>query len=380
MSNSSEKARQDLALPVVIRPDIFRQFAPLLVLWQKEMGRHDLPWQKTRDPYKVWLSEIMLQQTQVSTVKMYYQRFLEAFPSVQDLAAADEAQVMGLWSGLGYYSRARNLHRCAQIIEQQYGGVFPEGFDALMALPGIGRSTAAAIAAFCFGARVSILDGNVKRVLTRVLAFGEDISSARVDKVLWEVAQSLVPTMAFIRKNGGVHLTMSAYTQGLMDLGAGICLPRRANCLVCPMEKICQAHRTGLELCFPNKTRKVKRSVQSGYLLWLASPLGVWLMQRPSRGIWGGLFSMPVFETQAQRDAVIQALNVQPQALPAFKHVLTHMDWILQPHLVELNAQQVKNLPAAISGLQGQWFTRNQWTTLGLPAPIRRLLEMSSDL
>ncbi|HSV44995.1 MAG TPA: A/G-specific adenine glycosylase, partial [Ramlibacter sp.] len=192
-------------------------FSARLVRWQQAHGRHGLPWQGTRDPYRVWLSEIMLQQTQVSAVLGYYDRFLERFPGVASLAAAPLDAVLGLWSGLGYYSRARNLHRCAQLVVSQHGGSFPAEAVQLQALPGIGRSTAAAIAAFCFGERVSILDGNVRRVLTRLLAFESDLAQAASERVLLAQAQALVPRQA---------ARMPAYTQGLMDLGATVCLPR----------------------------------------------------------------------------------------------------------------------------------------------------------
>ena len=186
--------------------------ATQVVQWQAVHGRNHLPWQQTRDPYRVWLSEIMLQQTQVTTVLGYYERFLQAFPDVASLAAAPEDDVMALWSGLGYYSRARNLHKCAKAVMAEHGGAFPRSAEVLATLPGIGRSTAAAIASFCFGERAAILDANVKRVLTRVLAFGEDLSSSRNEKVLWAMAEDLLPTQ-------DLQHSMPRYTQGLMDLG-----------------------------------------------------------------------------------------------------------------------------------------------------------------
>lgn len=358
---------------------IANRFASSLVMWQQVHGRHDLPWQQTRDPYRVWLSEIMLQQTQVSTVLNYYPRFLALFPDVQALAAASQDEVLGLWSGLGYYSRARNLHRCAQVVVQEYGGEFPAQMALLMELPGIGRSTAAAIAAFCFDERVSILDGNVKRVLTRTLGYGEDISTTAADRELWTLAQMLAPKPALVRKYQNASMTaMASYTQGLMDLGASLCQPRRTQCDLCPVAQVCRAHQSGTELAYPVKTRKVKRSVHSGYLLWLVSPLGVWLAPRPVRGIWGGLYSMPVFESVQQRTDVINVMGAeQVTELPVFKHVLTHMDWMLQPAMVRLSRRQALNLPTVLQELQGSWFTLQEWPALGLPAPVRRLLEMA---
>ena len=209
-----------------------------LVAWQRAHGRHGLPWQGHADPYRVWLSEIMLQQTQVSTVLAYYDRFLQRFPDVATLAAAPLDEVLALWAGLGYYSRARHLHRCAQAVVDLHGGRFPASAEGLQTLPGIGRSTAAAIASFCFGERVSILDGNVKRVLSRVLAFEGDLAEPRQERGLWGLAQALVPEDA---------ADMPAYTQGLMDLGATVCLARSPNCLLCPLAEPCVARAAGVQ-------------------------------------------------------------------------------------------------------------------------------------
>ncbi|RYY63298.1 MAG: A/G-specific adenine glycosylase, partial [Comamonadaceae bacterium] len=205
-----------------------------VVRWQRSHGRQGLPWQQTRDPYRVWLSEIMLQQTQVSVVLGYYEKFLARFPDVQALGAAPLDDVLGLWSGLGYYSRARNLHRCAQEVVEKHGGAFPGSAALLETLPGIGRSTAAAIAAFCYGERVAILDGNVKRVLARVLAYDGDIATGGGQRGLWDQASALVPEQS---------ADMPAYTQGLMDLGATVCLARNPSCLLCPLEPSCEARR-----------------------------------------------------------------------------------------------------------------------------------------
>ncbi len=260
--------------------EVLHGFAPTLVRWQRAHGRSHLPWQNTQDPYRVWLSEVMLQQTQVATVLGYYQRFLDRFPTVADLAAAELDEVFGLWSGLGYYSRARNLHRCAQAVVLEHGGRFPASAQALQGLPGIGPSTAAAIASFCFGERAAILDGNVKRVLTRVLGFGSDLSSAAAERELLGLARSLLPADAS---------DMPAYTQGVMDLGATVCLPRKPQCLLCPMQALCAAHRQGQPERYPVKSRKLVRKRLSLWLLWAVRQDGaVWLQRRPARGIWGG--------------------------------------------------------------------------------------------
>ena len=230
-------------------------FANEIVRWQQSHGRNSLPWQNTRDPYRVWLSEIMLQQTQVATVLAYYDRFLQRFPRVDDLAAASEDDVMSLWSGLGYYSRARNLHRCAQDVMALHKGQFPASAEQLQTLPGIGRSTAAAIASFCFGERVAILDGNVKRVLTRVLGFSGDLAQVAQERALWSLATELLP-------HEDLAQAMPRYTQGLMDLGATICTGRQPKCLLCPVQALCRGRAQGNPEQYPVKTRKLKRSAQ----------------------------------------------------------------------------------------------------------------------
>ena len=211
------------------------EFARTMVDWQRLHGRQSLPWQNTQDPYRVWLSEIMLQQTQVSTVLDYFPRFLARFPTVAELAAAPQDDVLALWSGLGYYSRARNLHKCAQEVVARFGGQFPKQAELLQTLPGIGRSTAAAIAAFCFQERAAILDGNVKRVLTRVLGFAEDLALQKNEKALWSLAQDLLPDKP---------KDMPRYTQALMDLGATVCLPRKVQCEAVPRECHLSGQRT----------------------------------------------------------------------------------------------------------------------------------------
>ncbi|MFT4192567.1 MAG: A/G-specific adenine glycosylase [Comamonas sp.] len=336
-------------------------WAGRLVAWQRSHGRHGLPWQHTRDPYRVWLSEIMLQQTQVATVLDYYPRFLQRFPSVAELAAAPLDDVLALWAGLGYYSRARNLHRCAQEVVDRFGGAFPASVELLETLPGIGRSTAAAIAAFCFGERAAILDGNVKRVLARVLAYEGDLAEARPTRWLWEQATALLPARAE---------DMPAYTQAQMDLGATVCTPRKPACGQCPVQDLCQAWRLGEPLRFPVKSRKLKRSAQSLWLLWLRRGDGaVWLSQRPVPGVWAGLFCLPLFDTAADLAASLgRALGDTVWRFhPAFLHVLTHKDLHLHP--VELAWPDVGDPP-----VPGRWVLPAERVALGLPAPVGRLL------
>ena len=342
--------------------------ATLLVTWQQQHGRHALPWVGSRDPYRVWLSEIMLQQTQVATVLGYFERFLARLPDVAALAAAHQDEVLALWSGLGYYSRARNLHRCAQVVVQQHGGRFPANSQALAALPGIGRSTAAAIAAFCFGERCAILDGNVKRVLTRALGFGDDLAGARHERALWLLAEAQLPAR-----------DIEAYTQGLMDLGASICSSRRPACDACPLAETCVARAEGRPEAYPVKTRKLKRSKRAHALLWLDHQDQVWLVQRPQTGVWAGLWTLPEFDTEHSLWALAEQADWPGQGRPraTVKHVLPHFDWALTPcHWAlpgRLGAAQRQAVEASLPA--GRWVAREAALTMGLPAPIRRLLQ-----
>ena len=343
-------------------PTTHGDLAAQVVRWQKIHGRNGLPWQNTRDPYQVWLSEIMLQQTQVATVLDYFARFLKRFPDVQSLANASQDDVLALWSGLGYYSRARNLHACARQVVALHGGAFPGSADVLQTLPGIGRSTAGAIAALCFGERVAILDGNVKRVLTRGLGFAADLAVAANERALWDAATELLPRRDLMQ-------AMPRYTQGMMDLGATVCLARKPMCLVCPVSNLCVARQAGDPENYPVKTRKLKRSSQSLWLLWAQTTDGyVYLQKRPTPGVWAGLYCFPLFE---DREALLQAVpkrwHAALQDAPAFKHVLTHKDLHLHPVRVQLPA-------AALAKLEGGWFAAGEWPQVGLPAPIKKLL------
>jgi A/G-specific adenine glycosylase len=348
------------------------RFAQDIVAWQKRHGRNSLPWQNTRDPYRVWLSEIMLQQTQVVTVLDYYARFLDRFPTVAELALAEPDDVLALWSGLGYYSRARNLHRCAQDVVALHGGQFPRSSVQLQTLPGIGPSTAAAIASFCFAERVAILDGNVKRVLTRVLGFTADLSLGKNEKQLWAIATSLLP-------ENNLNQTMPRYTQGVMDLGATICTARKPQCLICPVQGICKGFAQGQPEKYPVKTKKIKRSVEHLSLLWAQKPDGsVWLERRPVSGIWGSLYCLPIFESQESLVAFLPARSrTRIQVLPSFKHVLTHKDLHLSPVMAGFSVSQ--KMPSNATASSGRWVLPGQWQAIGLPAPIRKLLGNEPD-
>ena len=342
-------------------PDI----AGRLVAWQRRHGRHDLPWQNTRDAYRIWLSEVMLQQTQVTTVLDYYPRFLARFPDVARLAAAPLDDVLAQWSGLGYYSRARNLHRCAQVVMAEHGGAFPRAAAALAELPGIGRSTAAAIAAFAFGARAAILDGNVKRVLTRVLGYGEDLALAANERELWQHAEALLPARGIER-----------YTQGLMDLGATLCRARAPDCVACPLAADCVARREGQPERYPVKTRKTRRGQRANAMLWLVHRDRWWLMQRPAQGVWAGLWTLPLFDSAAELEAITTNWPGSEQTLPAIDHALTHFDWHLLPIRRTLPSRTAAAALRAIEAAlpPGRWFSGDEALSLGLPAPVRKLI------
>ena len=339
--------------------------ATQVVRWQETHGRHHLPWQDTRDPYRVWLSEIMLQQTQVATALAYFARFIKRFPDIGSLAAAPLDAVLGLWSGLGYYSRARNLHLCAREVMACHGGIFPQTAHELQALPGIGRSTAGAIASLCFAERVAILDGNVKRVLTRVLGFEADLVKTANQRDLWNAATELLPTQ-------DLWHAMPRYTQGMMDLGATLCTAKKPLCDVCPIARGCVARSLGQPERYPVQSRQVKRSAQSIWLLWARSAdAGVWLSQRPTPGVWAGLYCFPLFD---QRESLVAAVlpryRSKLQDGPAFIHVLTHKDLHLHPVQVQLPR-------TAMTHSGGAWVEADQWPGLGLPAPVRKLLLQS---
>jgi A/G-specific adenine glycosylase len=346
------------AAPALSVPSV--PFAQLVIRWQRQHGRHGLPWQGTRDPYRVWLSEVMLQQTQVSTVLDYYARFLQRFATVAELAAAPLDDVFALWSGLGYYSRARNLHRCAQAVVADHGGEFPRTSQALALLPGIGRSTAAAIAAFSFGERVAILDGNVKRVLSRNIGFADDLATAPAVAKLWAAAETLLPKR-----------DVNVYTQGLMDLGATLCTARRPSCERCPVATLCVAFASGEPERYPVKSRRLKRTQRENALLWLQQGERVFLVKRLAVGVWAGLWSMPEYPSTLALDEAVARWAGKGTWQPDVQHALTHFDWLLHPLRWQLPARA---RPSALPP-EGRWFSVDEALALGLPAPIRRLLQ-----
>ena len=338
-------------------------FATRLIAWQKKHGRHDLPWQNTVDPYAIWVSEIMLQQTQVGAVIGYYGKFMARFPTIEDLANATQNEVLQHWSGLGYYSRARNLHKAAQRIFADFNGQFPQDFEAIQSLPGIGRSTAAAIAAFAFHQPQTILDGNVKRVLARHFLVEGWTSTPAIEKKLWQLAESLLPQQDMI-----------AYTQGLMDLGATVCTRSKPTCSVCPLSASCgalQEHRVAtLPTPKPKKTTPTKKTT----MLAILHHQQILLERRSEKGIWGGLYSLPEYETDADIRQIIQE-NFKAEidahrVLTPFTHVFTHFKLDIQPHAVEIRFLP-KSLPEKY-----HWHPLQEALQAAIPTPIRHILQI----
>ncbi|MDO1528318.1 A/G-specific adenine glycosylase [Fulvimonas sp. R45] len=342
--------------------------ADALLAWYDDHGRHDLPWQQAaadgrRDAYRVWLSEVMLQQTQVATVIPYFHRFVEALPTLRDLAAADEDRVLALWSGLGYYRRARFLHRAAQRCVERHGGELPHDFDALSALPGIGRSTAGAILAQAHGLRFPILDGNVKRVLTRYHGIHGHPGESAVEKQLWRHADAHTPAAR-----------VADYTQAIMDLGATVCVRSRPSCEACPLAAGCVARRDGLTAQLPSPRPRKALPERATVLLLLRDGRGrVLLERRGPQGVWSGLWSLPeAADTDAAwRAAQRHARIDDAQALAPFVHVFSHYRLVVEPLLFD----GATPLPGIADHPDLRWCDAGDLAALGLPAPVRGLLQ-----
>jgi A/G-specific adenine glycosylase len=344
-----------------------RLFAERLLAWFEIHGRHDLPWQRNPTPYRVWISEIMLQQTQVATVLAYYERFMGRFADVESLAAAPLDEVLHLWTGLGYYARARNLHACAQALVAHNDGEFPSDLEAMKALPGIGRSTAGAILALSRGQRHSILDGNVKRVLARVFGIAGDPSSTAVLTALWAQSEACTPT-----------LKVGAYTQAIMDLGATVCSRARPSCRVCPMSTDCVAALEGRQAELPGlKQRRTRGSHEATLLIAETGSTGsvaVLLERRPMAGVWGGLWSPPQFESEfAALDWCRREIGEpesRSQPLAPIHHAFTHFDLLLNPVRVRCRLNAVVQ-----EGDARLWYQLGNPPRIGLPQPIIKLFE-----
>ena len=336
-----------------------KSFASRIVRWQRQHGHHALPWQASRDPYRIWLSEIMLQQTQVATVIPYFGRFVARFPDLPSLAAAHEDEVLALWSGLGYYSRARNLHAAARAIVAQ-GGNFPASPGAIAQLPGIGRSTAAAIAALAFGQPCAILDGNVKRVLARHAGIAGWPGSKKTETALWQLAESHLP-----------HTAIEAYTQGMMDLGALVCTRSKPSCAACPVNADCIAHTQHRTAELPTPRPKKTLPEKQVQMLLLFDRGELMLEKRPSRGIWGGLWSLP--ELAFDADPAIHCRSrfgftaLTQQALPQLSHSFTHFKLHIRPVRLQL-------MPRHADSPGQAWLPLADALDAALPAPVRKLV------
>ncbi len=344
-------------------------FAKRLLKWFDQYGRKNLPWQKNITPYRVWLSEIMLQQTQVETVIPYFQRFIKAYPNVETLAAAKQDDVLHLWTGLGYYARARNLHKCAQTIVKEYDGTMPASVAELTSLPGIGRSTAGAISSIAFQQTAPILDGNVKRVLARFYAITGWPGNKKVEQALWEKAELNTPSKR-------TH----HYTQAIMDLGATLCTRTKPNCTHCPMEIDCLALKQGKQTDYPGKKPKKEKPTKHTQMLIIRSPSGELLLkQRPQKGIWGGLWS---FEELEQNEDAGQHLQTRYPHIasiehwPSFNHTFSHYTLVISPVLVTL-----KKHPYEIRETNSElWYNLRQPQQIGLAAPVKKLLQQVATL
>jgi A/G-specific adenine glycosylase len=338
--------------------------AAALLAWHATDGRHDLPWQQDRSTYRVWISEVMLQQTQVATVIPYFERFMARFPDVHALAEAPQDEVLHLWSGLGYYARARNLQRAAQTIVNEHDGEFPQEFAAVEALPGIGRSTAGAILSISSGQHYAILDGNVRRVLARVFGVEGRPGERAFEDALWRIAETQTPAADAGR-----------YTQAIMDLGATLCVRRNPRCSDCPLAQRCIAQGTGRQHELPAARRAPKRPTRQVVMLLARRADGsVWLERRPGAGIWGGLWAPPQFASREQAGERLPA-SAQIRALPIVEHAFTHFDLAIEPLLVDAAGPPDAVAEAGPGAIEGLWYNPRHPARIGLPAPVAELLE-----
>ncbi|MBD1576230.1 A/G-specific adenine glycosylase [Vibrio sp. S11_S32] len=349
------------------------QFSQAILQWYKNYGRKTLPWQQHKTAYKVWLSEIMLQQTQVTTVIPYFHRFLERFPTVNDLANAHQDEVLHLWTGLGYYARARNLHKAAKMVQQQYQGEFPLDIEQMNALPGIGRSTAAAILSSVYKQPHAILDGNVKRTLARCFAIEGWPGQKIVENQLWQIAEQHTPA-----------LDVDKYNQAMMDMGAIVCTRSKPKCDLCPVANMCQAKAQLRQTDFPGKKPKKVKPIKETWFVMLHYQGKVWLEQRPQSGIWGGLFCFPQHDTaevehQLDLRSITEPMINSKQVLTAFRHTFSHYHLDITPILINLTREP----SLVMEDKQGLWYNLPQQNNapvqeIGLAAPVKQLLHLLS--
>ncbi len=359
-----------------VHEDLSQQFQSAVLTWFDAHGRHDLPWQQGITAYRVWVSEVMLQQTQVATVIPFFERFMAAFPDVHSLAAADIDRVLHLWTGLGYYARGRNLHRAARLVCDEYAGVFPADVEGLAALPGVGRSTAGAIASIAQGRRAAILDGNVKRVLARYFAVPGWPGQSAVLKQLWQLSETLTPAER-----------VGDYTQAMMDLGATLCTRSKPQCPRCPLQQGCTAHRAGEETLYPGRKPRKALPRRHCWMLMLSNSEGqLLLQQRPPVGLWGGLWSFPEFASQAEALAQAKRWGGDPSAASSretFTHTFSHFQLQIAPVLVGIPKASgpVISEPKGLDSLAianeppSLWYCPAHPAVVGLAAPVKRLLE-----
>lgn len=335
--------------------------ANAVLRWHAQYGRHDLPWQHEPTPYRVWVSEIMLQQTQVATVIGYFQRFMERFPDVQTLAAAELDEVLHLWTGLGYYARARNLHKTAQLVCAEHAGHFPEDLDALSALPGIGRSTAGAILSLSMNRRGVILDGNVKRVLCRFHAIQQWSGETRTLKQLWQIAEATTPQQ-----------DVAVFTQAMMDLGATVCRRSKPVCESCPLQDNCQAFARELQAELPvSKPRKQLPEKKTFMVIYHQPAAGVLLQQRAATGLWGGLWSLPQCQDQEELESWLLKHGASAHdTWPSLRHTFSHFHLDITPVVVKADAA-----PRVMESAGSLWYPLDHSLTVGLAAPVKKLLD-----
>ncbi|WP_288062673.1 A/G-specific adenine glycosylase [Rodentibacter caecimuris] len=353
-------------------------FAESVLRWYDKFGRKHLPWQQNKTLYGVWLSEVMLQQTQVTTVIPYFERFIKTFPNLTALANASQDEVLHLWTGLGYYARARNLHKAAQKIRDEFNGVFPTDFEQVWALPGIGRSTAGAILSSVLDQPYPILDGNVKRVLSRYFAVNGWPGEKKVENHLWHLTEQVTPTAR-----------VADFNQAMMDIGAMVCTRTKPKCDLCPMKKNCLAYKDESWAEFPGKKPKKTLPEKETYFLILSKNGKVWLEQRENSGIWGGLFCFPQFESQEDLLTYLLSEGISHyQAWPSFRHTFSHFHLDIHPIYAEVNniraeqenrdwhklMEKTKEYKPNLSSAVKYWYDPKNPEHIGLAQPVKNLL------